>query len=171
MTHGNTNCHKISQRGIWDSSRTVAHSLPPHPAAHLSSRPDEGTDNAAEMNRQLRLSPMNHTELPSPFPNNPAPLPIKFQRFFGTASPPSNCLPEFLPFFLPDAARPSSAHKALVTSHVLWWDLILQGGHWWQIKPSLRLDKEHNFVYESTFRKPSAHTLSNTSAPKAVFLN
>lgn len=47
--------------------------------------------------------------LPSPFPNNPAPLPIKSQRFFGTASPPSNCLPELPPLFLLDAVSPSSA--------------------------------------------------------------
>lgn len=109
MTHGNANCHKISQRGIWDSSRTVVHSLPPCPAAHLSSRPDEGTDNATRWTDNCVQVLWITRSLPPPFPNNPAPLPIKFQRFFGTASSPSNCLLEFLPFFLPPAARPSAA--------------------------------------------------------------
>lgn len=133
MTHGNTNCHKISPRGIWDSSRTVAHSLPctlQHTSSHGQMKAQimrpRWTDNCVQ-------APWITRSLPSPFPNSPAPLPIKFQRFFGTASPPSNCLPEFLPFFLPDAVRLSSAvcpqspchqPRALMGPHSPRWELM-----------------------------------------------
>lgn len=94
------NCHKISQRGIWDSSRMVAHSLPLYPAAHLFSGPDEGTDNATKMNRQLSSSPVNHRKPSIPLPKQSCSTANKVSTVFWHCLP-SQQLPPWISSLLP----------------------------------------------------------------------
>lgn len=81
MTHGNTNCHKNAQERIWDSSRTMALSLPLCSATHPFPRADEGTDNATRWIDNCIEVLWIISILSSPFLNNLPSLSIKFQLF------------------------------------------------------------------------------------------
>lgn len=110
MTHGNTNCHKNAQERIWDSSRTMAHSLPLCSATRPFPRADEGTDNTTRWIDNCIEVPWIISILSSPFLNNLSSLSIKFQLFLSllpllwAAASVNSCLCGFLPCFLLAAA-------------------------------------------------------------------
>lgn len=110
VTHGNTNCHKNAQERIWDSSRTMAHSLPLCSATHPFPRADEGTDNTTRWIDNCIEVRWIISILSSPFLNNLPSLSIKFQLFLlllpllWAAASVNFCLCGFLPCFLLAAA-------------------------------------------------------------------